>query len=397
MHAATVLQKCLGGVFEPMHAARRQALLGAVTALLNSRRLILMELARAWPGALRVRAPLKRLDRLLGNPHLAGEAPRCYAAMARWLVRTSQPIVVVDWSELKADGRWQLLRAGIPVGSRTLTVLEAVYPEQEKNAPRVERQFLERLRSVLPQGVKPIIVTDAGFRAPWFRAVRSLGWDYVGRLRHRALVQLGPGTSWIANRRLHTRARSRPQRFRDVHIVRNEPWRCDLVLLRRHRRGRRHLNAHGTPAHSHKSLKAARAQREPWLLATSLTGFSSRQIVAIYAKRMQIEQSFRDLKSARYGCAFRYSLTRTAPRLAMLLLLHALATFVAYLAALASDRSTAVRYGGILTVRVHRHYSRLRLGWEALRRGSTLFTVRHLWQCFKHPPRWALQELRIPG
>ena len=152
MHATTVLQKCLGGVFEPMHAARRRTLLGAVTAMLNSRQLILMELARAWPGAERVRAPLKRLDRLLGNPYLTGEAPRCYAAMARWLVRTSQPIVVVDWSELKADGRWQLLRAGIPVGSRTLTVLEAVYPEQEKNTPRVERQFLERLRSVLPQG-----------------------------------------------------------------------------------------------------------------------------------------------------------------------------------------------------------------------------------------------------
>lgn len=70
MHAVTVLQKCLASVFIRMHAARARVLLGAVAALLASRRLILMDLARAWPGAERVRAPLKRLDRLLGNGHL---------------------------------------------------------------------------------------------------------------------------------------------------------------------------------------------------------------------------------------------------------------------------------------------------------------------------------------
>jgi len=42
---------------------------------------------------------------------------------------------------------------------------------------------------------------------------------------------------------------------------------------------------------------------------------------------MQIEESFRDLKCDRYGSAFCYSLTRTAKRLAILLLLHALATW----------------------------------------------------------------------
>lgn len=397
MHAVTVLQKCLVDVFEPMHAARGRVLLGAVTALLNSRRLILMELARAWPGAERVRAPLKRLDRLLGNRHLAREAQGCYAAMARWLVRSRRPILVVDWSELKADGRWQLLRAGIPVGARTLTVLEAIYPEQQKNSPQAEQQFLRRLHAVLPAGVKPILVTDAGFRAPWFRAVRALGWDYVGRLRHRALVQLQAETLWIANRRLHARAGSRPQRFREAQIVRNAPWRCDLVLVRQRRRGRQQLTRHGLAARSRKSLKAARAQREPWLLATSLSGLSSRQIVAIYAKRMQIEESFRDLKSARFGCAFRYSLTRTAPRLAILLLLHALATFLAWLAALATEASAALRYGGIVSPRAQRHYSRLRLGWEALRRGAASSSLRNLWQSFKHPPLWALQELEIPG
>ena len=64
MHAAcAVLQKCFADVFQRMHAARVQVLSGAVLSLLSCRRLVLMDLARAWPGAQRVRAPLKRLDR----------------------------------------------------------------------------------------------------------------------------------------------------------------------------------------------------------------------------------------------------------------------------------------------------------------------------------------------
>ena len=245
MQAITVLQKCLSAVFSQMHASRRDVLLGAVTTLLLGRRLILMDLARAWPGAKRVRAPLKRLDRLRSNRHLANEAEPLYAAMARWLIRSTRPVIVIDWSDLKVDGSLHLLRAAIPVGGRTLTVLEAIYPECEKNSPHVERAFLQRLKVLLPGGVKPILVTDAGFRTPWFRRVRKLGWDYLGRVRHRTRVPLATGGEWIANRTLHRQARTRPTRFHAVRIVHNAPWPCDLVLVRKRRCGRQSLTHRG--------------------------------------------------------------------------------------------------------------------------------------------------------
>jgi hypothetical protein len=68
MRATEVLQKCLSGALDPMHALRRRVLLHAVEAVLRGRRLTLIDLARAWPDAERIRAPLKALDRLLGNP-----------------------------------------------------------------------------------------------------------------------------------------------------------------------------------------------------------------------------------------------------------------------------------------------------------------------------------------
>ena len=40
--------------------------------------------------------------------------------------------------------------------------------------------------------------------------------------------------------------------------------------------------------------------------------------------RMQIEESFRDLKDPRQGAALRHALTRKAPRMEILILLYAL-------------------------------------------------------------------------
>ena len=37
------------------------------------------------------------------------------------MLRGQQTIIVIDWSELKANGSWRLLRAGIPVGRTAIS------------------------------------------------------------------------------------------------------------------------------------------------------------------------------------------------------------------------------------------------------------------------------------
>ena len=129
MRASQVLQKCLGRSLQPMHEARSRVLLRSVEALLTGRRLTLMDIARAWPGAERVRAPLKAFDRLLSNPHLRQERELLYGDMARWLLRSERPVIVIDWSDLKADKAWCLLRAAVPVGRLSLSHCDAVRSE----------------------------------------------------------------------------------------------------------------------------------------------------------------------------------------------------------------------------------------------------------------------------
>lgn len=91
---------------------------------------------------------------------------------------------------------------------------------------------------------------------------------------------------------------------------RASPWLCDLVLHRRPPQGRYRLTRQGMHSRSRRSVKAEPREKDPWLLVSSpsLNDLTARQIVQIYAQRMQIEQSFRDLKCDRFGCAFKYSL-----------------------------------------------------------------------------------------
>ena len=43
----------------------------------------------------------------------------------------------------------------------------------------------------------------------------------------------------------------------------------------------------------------------PWVLATSREDLSAKQVITLYALRMQIEE---DMKTIRFGCSIRYAL-----------------------------------------------------------------------------------------
>jgi hypothetical protein len=105
---------------------------------------------------------------------------------------------------------------------------------------------------------------------------------------------------------------------------------CDLVLYRRPVKGSKYYRrpGHGSTP---KARNVARASaKEPWLLAHSsqLSSYRAEQIVAMYALRMQIEENFRDTKSADFGMGLWVSQSRSALRLHALLLIGTVAAFV---------------------------------------------------------------------
>lgn len=98
------------------------------------------------------------------------------------------PVIYVDWSDLDAMQEHFLIRASLAAKGRSLTLYEEAHPLDMKEKPKTHRLFMNKLKSLLPVDSKPIIVSDAGFRIPWFKLVTSMGWDYAGRVIPIALI-----------------------------------------------------------------------------------------------------------------------------------------------------------------------------------------------------------------
>lgn len=335
MRAAEILQNRLGSVFTSMHAYRRTALQIAVTALLGGGRLVLMDMARRCEGYRYVKAPLKRLDRLLSNPHLHAERVSFYRGVAHALIRSAHPLIIVDWSPIK-DGRdFYLLRAAVPVSGRTITVLESIHPACEQASPNVEREFLNTQAITLPVGTQPILVTDAGFRGPWCESVSLFGWWWITRLRNRTQVCQIAGNAWIPCKNLYAQATGKARGIGLYDVAKSSPVAARVVVYRQPAKGRHQVTRQGKIARRKVSQAAANREREPWILLCSLElPLNAKQIVKAYGQRMQIEQTFRDLKSTQFGYAFECSLTRSVTRIEILLLIQMLAVFVSWITGL---------------------------------------------------------------
>ncbi len=145
------------------------------------------EIGRRFGGGLDLRHRIKRADRLLGNAHLQRDAKGIYAALARQLLAgVAEPLIVIDWSDLKEDQSLHLLRASLPVGGRSLMLYEEVHPQCKLGNRQVQYRFLQQIKALVPGNAEPIIVADSGFKVPFYREVERLGWRWVGRACSRA-------------------------------------------------------------------------------------------------------------------------------------------------------------------------------------------------------------------
>ena len=331
MHALSILHRALVLHCPWMHAKRRSSLMAATRAAIFGSRLMLSDLGRGLHGPTVVKHNIKRVDRLLGNAKLHAETTPVYEVLARQcLAGVSMPLIVVDWSDLSADRRWQLLRASVALEGRSVTLYEEVHPLSHLASRVVHKRFVARLGAMLAPGTRPIVLTDAGFRSPWFQLIEQTGWHFLGRIRNRDMIRPIQSQAWTGCKQLYAKATAVAQALGRYAYVRSNPVICDLVLIKRAAQGRHKKSVFGHKVRSRHSLKQARAGREPWLLAASptLSHLSAQALVALYAQRMQIEEAFRDLKNERFGLGLSASRSTQHQRLAVLLLIGALASFV---------------------------------------------------------------------
>ncbi len=325
MQAVAILHQCLDALLTCVHRRRRETLFAAVAACVSGPRLTLTDIGRRFQSKTSLRHGIKRADRLLGNTKLQGETRTFYAALCQVLLaRVAEPLILIDWSDLKAHQSLHLLRASLALGGRSLTLYEEVHGQKLLGNRGVQKRFLRTLATLLPTCVAPIIIADSGFKVPFYQEVGRLGWRWVGRVRGRDFLR--PKHRWVSCRTLFKRATATPTSLGVGEWVRSNPMAAVIVLVRLAPKGRRGNNAFGKRSRSKASQQSARAAKEPWLLVASpkLAERPAKQLVKLYRQRMQIEESFRDMKSQHFGEGLERSRSNGVGRFRVLVLIASL-------------------------------------------------------------------------
>jgi DDE family transposase len=339
MRVRQMVGQVLEGCTAVVHVARLAAVVKVVEGIIHGGRLCPATMGRNLPSAADPKHGIKCVDRLLGNAHFGRERLFIFLAIAHHLLRGGRrPVILVDWTH--AGGTHEALVAAIPIGGRALPIYIEVHRQKNLGNAAVERRFLCSLKAILPaelQG-RPIIVSDAGFKGPFFQAVLEFGWDFVGRVRG-TTTALAPDGRSISKQEFYATASTRPADMGSFDLFARHRIPCRLVLVRKPRKpGRR-----PPPPRCKEERELRQAALDPWLLATSVRDGDAAFIVGLYAKRMQIEETFRDAKSHRFGWAFGDVQLSTVQRTAALLVLATIALVVVTLVGMGAERLSAHR------------------------------------------------------
>ena len=376
MHATHILNTHLQKTCQDIHKVRWKALMSTVTALIQGKKLCVTGLGRSMPGGAYEKHQIKKADRLIGNVYINHERTRIYGALAHWFMgHCRQPLIHVDWSDLSSGREFHWLRATIPVGGRALPIYEESHRENNYGNPQIEKRFLKTLKRILPANCRPIIVTDAGFRTPWFRSVQSMDWDFVGRVGGYHMVSPQGESAWTRTENLFATATGRARYLGYIDLFRHKPLACHAYLLKKQKQGRVKKTQFGQRCVSVQSEKNAQRERTPWLIVTSLSGGSTmtKRVMNIYKTRMQIEEAFRDMKNSRWGFSLCEAKCTTTARYENLMLVGTLATFAVWLMGKVAElKQWQYRYQAN-TTRTRNILSTFFLGCQVFRKSSSIF------------------------
>ena len=378
MHATQLLNTQLYKECQDIHKIRWKALMATVGACIEGKKLSVTGLGRAIVNMVYEKHNIKRADRLIGNAHLNRERGWIHRALARKVIgHEKNPVILIDWSPLSADGHFHLLRASLPIGGRALTVHDEVHPEKLLNNGKVEKRFLKHLKENIPEHCRPIIITDSGYRTPWFRAVLSMGWDFVGRVGGHTMIRLHSQGNWNRIEKITETATTRARYFGCIDLVKRTPLACYAYLVKKKSLGRVKKNVFGKRSKMKHSEKNAERERSPWFIVTSLTGGASitKRVMNLYKTRMQIEQGFRDVKNTRWGFSLEEAKITMACRYENLLLVGTLATFAVWLVGKIAELKNVHRRYQANTIKIRNVLSTFYLGCRVLKKQAVKFKL----------------------
>lgn len=327
MTAISLLHVYLQEQCPEIHASRLQSVIDVATALQLSQNLSLTAIGRQLKSDTDIKYKIKKVDRLMGNQHLYNEVSQIYSGLSKYLFQylayTPDVALLVDLCFLKDGYDIQMLSAEVATQGRSIPIYRDVF--EKKHLKGRAKEFISKLSAIIPPNRKIIIVMDAGFGDTWFEEVEKQGWYWLVRARKKKFVQLEKEGEWRDVADIFPLVGIKGKSYDEAYITKGNPRACRIITkkfdIKTVRKQPKKLPRNYNAANGNYQ----RIAKEPWVLATNLPKeYNTTQVLGFYKKRMQIEESFRDIKSHQYGLSGRYIQSRCLYRWSIAMLLAAI-------------------------------------------------------------------------
>jgi hypothetical protein len=333
MKAIEIIQNEISIAYPEIHKTRLNTLFTFVNSGLIDQRLTVTYLGRGLKKLSKTvqKHDIKRADRLCGNIHLHSECIDFYRYMSESIIANERhPLLIVDWSPINGSDIFQLLRVSIPMGGRALTIYEKTYKESELNTNKAHQALLYSIKYCLPEACRPIILADAVFKTPWFKAIENMGWYWVCRVRGNVKLSTDGG-NWQSSGDWYPLANTKATTLGDIYYSKTTKHPCIATLYKGRKTGRIKKKKRGGKSQCSTDKYQENKANEPWFLISCLPQNWDKKpdkVVALYKTRMQIEESFRDTKNAKLGVSLEFANSRSPERFDILLLIGALMIYI---------------------------------------------------------------------
>jgi len=348
-----------------IHKKRLQAVMDVAAGLTKSKQLTIVEIGRHLRNDIDIKYRVKKVDRLLGNKHLYSELDCLYAGLSKYvfkyLSQDKYSPIVIDLCFLKDTRDIQMLSAEVATQGRTLPLYREVFKIGELKGR--EKDFIEKLSECIPRDRDVLIIMDAGFGDDWFEAIELQSWYWLVRARSGKYIKLSNEDEWREASELFSRAGTRAKCYENAYITQSHARPCRVIIKKGGEKSKRKRPSKLPRNYNSANGNYKRLAQEPWILATNLPKtYDTTKVIYSYKKRMQIEESFRDIKSTRYGLASRYIQTRCIYRWAIAMLLAAIAQITLWVIGVIGHSQGFQRIFQVNTVRDKKQFSYFYLG-----------------------------------
>jgi hypothetical protein len=301
-----------------LHEKRVQSLAAGVHGVLYAASLSVSAIGKGYAAANDGSAKhgVKQVDRLLSNAKLS--VSDVFATWVPFVVGDREELVVAfDWTEFDRDKQSTIAACLVTKHGRATPLVwmsESAALLKDGGRTDLETLALMRLRDVLPPGRKVTLIADRGFGDhELYALLLEWEWDFV--IRFRDCIHVTDASGETRTAKAWGSSTGRAKMLKNVEVTHQRQPIPAIVTVH------------------------AKAMKEPWALATSRADLSATDVVKLYGRRFSIEETFRDLKDARYGLGMVSHRIKNPQRRDRLFLLFAITHALLTLLGEASERS----------------------------------------------------------